>query len=657
MYNPALQVQELKVKSGRFMKKMKVERKGERLFFTFGFDRNLMNEVKNMGKPKWHGFDDVPLKKWSVRDDSRTRFCLDFLMGNHPYDPWTKPLIDITPRKYPGIDRPYDHQLLIARRILTSHYCIIAGEMGTGKTLGTIIAAEETKIPGNDIWFVGPRNACKVFNRELRKWRAHFQPRHVITYERLVSIMKNWKDGDPAPRFVIFDESSRVKTQNAQRSQAAFHLAEAVRAEHGVDGYVIELSGTPAPKTPVDWWHQCEIACPGFLSENHPSKLKKRLCLEEERETPMGVVFPKLITWWDDENKCKHCGQIPSSTDDLAFACGSTCDCGNYEPSVNEVAKLHKRMDGLVTVLFKKDCLDLPEKTYQILKVKPTKDMLQAVRLIKDSESSAIKVINAMKQLSDGFLYADREVGKETCHHCHGKCEVDMPHIIDPDGSFEDPDNVSWVKEKCPTCAGSGKVTSYERYTEFIGSPKIAAMIDDMKQVEDVGRAVVWCGYTGSIDTVSDALLQAGWAVLRIDGKSWGGTLPSGEAVNADTFIAAMDASDANYKELREKYPKICVVGNAKSGGMAFSFTSAPVAWYYSNSNDGEARTQSEDRIHRPGMSLNRGATIVDVICLPCDLMVLNSNKAKRRLETMSMGELETQLDKAVKELGQDGEE
>ena len=647
-FDPTLGNQDLKVKSGRYLKTMNVDRKGKRLYFGFGFDKKLMAEVKNMGKPKWHGFDAKPIKKWSALDDTRTRFCLDYLTGQKPYEPWTKPLDEIVLRDYPGIVAPYDHQIAMARRQITSHYAVHAAEMGAGKTLAMIIAVENTDVTGEDVWFIGPRNACAVFTRELRRWRATFYPRYIMTYEKLVSVMKNWKDGDPAPRFGIFDESSKIKTMTAQRSQAAFALAEANREEHGWNGYVSELTGTPAPRTPVDWWHQCEVAAPGFLSENHPSKLKKRLCLEEMQETPLGVSFPKLITWWDDERKCKNCGQLP---DEMLVG---GCECGTYAPSVNEVAKLHTRMKGLCTVIFKKDCMDLPAMQYEIVKVKPTKEILMAAKLIRDTGSSTIKIINDMKQLSDGFLYAEKPAGEEDCHACNGNGITKMPQLLDPEGDFDDPENVQWVEEKCPNCAGKGKVTKYERYVEYIGSPKLDALVDELDMVADVGRAVVWCAHTGSIDLVRERLLKVGWAVLRIDGKSWGGELPDGTQVPAEVFISAMDAGDPKRKQLFDKYPKVCVVGNAASGGMAFSFTTAPVAWYYSNSNNGEARTQSEARIHRGGMDLNRGATIRDLVMLPNDMVVLKGNKAKRKLETMSMGELDRELAEAMKEIDVD---
>jgi hypothetical protein len=61
------------------------------------------------------------------------------------------------------------------------------------------------------------------------------------------------------------------------------------------------MTGTPAPKSPLDWYSQCEIACPGFLAEGSIHKFKTRLGLFESAENG-GVVFPRLITWYDDES-------------------------------------------------------------------------------------------------------------------------------------------------------------------------------------------------------------------------------------------------------------------------------------------------------------------------------------------------------------------
>ncbi len=111
--------------------------------------------------------------------------------------------------------------------------------------------------------------------------------------------------------------------------------------------------------------------------------------------------------------------------------------------------------------------------------------------------------------------------------------------------------------------------------------------------------------------------------------------------LDANELLKAMDASHPLKTTLREKHDKICFVGNAKAGGMALTLTASPSEIFYSNGFDGEARFQAEDRFHRPGADHNRGCTIYDYICLPSDLLVLNNLKKKRKLQDMSLGEVQ----------------
>ena len=127
--------------------------------------------------------------------------------------------------------------------------------------------------------------------------------------------------------------------------------------------------------------------------------MKASLSLNEQREGAAGM-YPHHITWLDDEKKCKTCGQTKEhekhsanaerqSVDSIiemlksqatGFKAGksdgtaetvvvqakeSNTGFHKFEPSVNEVSRLYKRMRGLVTVVFKKECGDLPEKEYR----------------------------------------------------------------------------------------------------------------------------------------------------------------------------------------------------------------------------------------------------------------------------------------------------
>ena len=101
----------------------------------------------------------------------------------------------------------------------------------------------------------------------------------------------------------------------------------------------------------------------------------------------------------------------------------------------------------------------------------------------------------------------------------------------------------------------------------------------------------------------------------------------------------------AMFQDWLVDYEKVAFVGHPKSAGMGLTLTASPVVIYYSNDFDMEARVQSEDRIHRIGLDMNRGATIIDLIHLSSDLKVLENLQKKRDLQSLSLGEFKMALE------------
>ena len=165
--------------------------------------------------------------------------------------------------------------------------------MGTGKTLAAIEVMEHSLT--HDWWYIAPRSGIAAVEREFRLWKTGVQP-EMMTYEGLVKRIANWIPGMPVPRGIFFDEASKAKTPTAKRSKACLYVANCIRDEHGDDGFVILMSGSPAPKSPADWWHLCEIAWPGFLKEGNRPKFELRLGVFEQMETPQGSTFNKRVT-------------------------------------------------------------------------------------------------------------------------------------------------------------------------------------------------------------------------------------------------------------------------------------------------------------------------------------------------------------------------
>ena len=624
---------------GRFKKEIKLIGGKENLTVKFGYNKRLVEEVKMMEGARWN-----PDKKcWTIAKSQHNDFQMRYLSGEDVYAPYDAPVPILE------TDRPLrEHQLEMAGFMISRPGSLIAGEMGTGKTLSWITATEHLiqnhgyGATPDDIWYIGPVAGVRAVGRELKKWNATFEPR-MITYEKFTKVINNW-DGSAPPQMVCFDESSKLKNRTAQRSKAAKHLADSMRNE--LDDYrIIEMTGTPAPKSPLNWFWQCMIAQPGYLREGKENKFRDRLCLMDKRETMTGGVYFQVSTWWDDERKCATCGELPNHQNHNVATCTHS-----YTPSKNEVSYLYERMKGLVLVKFKKDCLDLPEKQYEEIRLKPTVEMLRAAKIIRSKSPRAITALTLMRELSDGFQYTEKVVGRDECPNClgSGTFRTMMPKEgVDPNKPTMEVSEDDYTVEdiQCPNCSGKGDVPRYERDMDMTETPKDQFLIEELDAHEEVGRYIVFAGFTGTLERLEAIAHTYGWTTLRVDGKGYRGMAPDKAQLDADELLDAMDASHPRFEELRSKYPKLCFIGHPKAAGMALTLTASPVELYYSNDFDGEARMQSEDRFHRLGMDPNKGAIIKDLILLPTDKLVLDNLKQKKRLQNLTLGELDNVLD------------
>lgn len=622
---------EIKLRAGKYMFPAEMWEEKDRIFLKFGFNRTLLEEVKAMEGPKWHGYDEKPRKLWSVKKSHRNLFQLDYLMGKNPYAKYDLPLVEYTSK------RPlYDHQIEMVRHCLTRRSVVLAAEMGTGKTLVAIEVIEQ--FPDKEWFWVGPKPALRAAHEQFAHWKSPAKPK-FLTYEGLTKLMDEWTPGKKAPFGVIFDESSRLKNPTSQRSQAALALAEGIREDHE-DGFVIEMSGSPAPKSPADWWHQCEVACPGFLREGTFMKFKQRMAVIVNREGLTGGSYPHLVTWRDSETKCQTCGEVKEHVAHDAGAAVFNETFHSFVPGANEVVKLYERMKGLVLVKFKKDCLNLPEKVYVTLRAAPSRSTLNAAKLLTAKSVNAAQALIALRELSDGFQYKEVPSGEKGCDNCGHTGQTKEKY--DPQNPEEALSNeaieAGRVAEReaiCPACSGSGKVALYTREAKQIPCPKEDLLREVLAKQEDIGRIVIYAGFTGSVDRCVSICKDEGWSTIRVDGRGWSGSsdLPPGDEALYHLF----------QKELG-KYPKVAFIGQPGAAGMGLTLTAASTIVYYSNDFNAESKIQSEDRIHRAGMNAERGATIVELIHLPTDEKVIENLRKKRQLQDMSMGEVQLML-------------
>ena len=610
-----------------------LEYKDGRIFFVKS-PYSLKDEIKAMRGSHWHQFDEEnPQKIWSVEDCQRNRFQLAFLTGEDVYAWFDRPLMR---HEYA---RPLkEHQKDLADAGLTYHYHIFAAEMGTGKTLA---AQEVIERSGVDWWFwVGPKTSLPNIQREFRKWHFPSDRFHIefFTYEGLTRWVDEWKPDMPVPAGLVCDESSRCKNSSSQRSRACQRLADMIREKYGLKkGFVIEMSGTPSPKSPVDWWSQCEIAWPGFLREGSQKAMEERMAFMVQQTYDEGT-FKKRIGWKDNEKKCAVCGEHAAEGPHELDGLTDPEEYHEFVPSKNEVAYLCQRLKGLVTVKHKKDCLDLPDKRYRKIVCKPAASTLRVAEAIVRAAPNAVTAMTLLRELSDGFQYREVQDGVSRCTHCTDGTVAEWVDPEDSDRTYEaidmlDPDVVGRLQRQtvpCSVCGGLREVPKLVRIAREVPCPKDAALKMLLDENEETGRIVTFAGFTGSVDRVVKLCLSQKWNVVRCDQGVFQVLTHDGENVSEEPldYWANMD------------HPRVAFCANPESGGMSLTLVEARTAVYWSNSWKPEYRIQSEDRIHRIGMDLNKGCLIVDLIHLPSDERVLQVIRENRKLELMTLGEL-----------------
>lgn len=598
---------------------------------------SLKDEVKaSVSNARWN-----PTKKvWTADDNYRTKIVLDFLQGKDVYARYDLPLIDFKPTR----EVLYTHQVLMCQHILTRHYCVLAAEMGTGKTLATVEVLETVKrdMGLSRWWYVAPRSALESVKYDYKKWKSQVMP-HFMTYEEMVRTLGGWDRNMAPPEGVIFDESSRVKTANAQRTQAALHLANNIREYHGDRGFAILMSGSPAPKSPVDWWSQCEIAFPGFLREGTPEKFRERIALMRMEENAGGIKYPKLICYRDSERRCNVCGkfvehevhQVDEFSKLVHVPAGQNMDqqLHEFRPMVDEISIMHKRMTGLVLVQFKKDCLDLPEKVYRTINLKPTVHMKRLAKMVQKSAPTVAQALILMRELSDGFQYHERKVGMMQCEYCKDKISgmgTGKEVYVDVDDEGEPQTRT----RDCIHCGGKGQRAQFVTETVECETPKIQAFKDILEDKEEDGRLIVFAGFTGTIERLCATVVGLGgksgkkWNYIRVDGTGW----------SSDLGITDPQRLIKIFQDGRDDYSNVVFIGHPGSAGMGLTLTASDTTLYYSNDFNAESRIQSEDRTHRPG---SRGCNIIDLVHLPVDQLVIDNLKNKRDLMKITMGDLD----------------
>lgn len=481
-------------------------------------------------------------------------------------------MIDLSRCRLP----PYKHQVEGIERLTTHTSFALFDEMGAGKTLQVIVAAQLLAILDkiDRVVIVAPAAVRAVwFDPELGELAKHLfayfaatiteyhsKPRQwnwfvdvggtkftpqlkiIITnydFIRQIERLKPLRALCNAKTLLVLDESSAVKSWKALQTKACEELRK-------VCGRIILLNGTPIANNPGDLYSQMHLLDPKILACKSYFHFRARYAI-------MGGWQQKQIVAWRD---------IPD---------------------------LQARIAPYVLRRLKEQCLDLPPKIDSVIISVPMtggtwkiyKEMRDdMVAWLNDSTLSAASqaIVKAIRlaQITSGFLggveYQDPIV-------------EDIPDFVEVGPGTAD----SGVAGKTPPDSAPRP----NNVVEEIGREKLDAFLswlEERLEVDPGFKVLVWCRFRPEVVRMG-LEVAAKFPKIAI-GKIWGGQKPWERA----EALRLLDPRTA------PKGP-VVVIGTPASGSMGLNLTAAHTVIYISNDFSLKTRLQSEDRVHRPGQT------------------------------------------------------
>ena len=440
---------------------------------------------------------------------------------------------------------PFDHQREALRRGATRQEFGFFMEMGTGKSKVLIDNIGMLAL-GNEIDFaliIAPKGV-------YRNWVAKEIPEHMSddVYHRVIrwvsggnkaqqnevrsvqdkfdgltlfvmnveafSSLKGQQAGAwLAKRFgsrglIAIDESTTIKNHKAKRTKALMKIATGFR-------YRRLLTGSPVTKSPLDVFAQSEFLRPGLLGFESYWGFQARYAVTSSRK--MGAKsFMQIVGY-------------------------------------KNVDELTDRIEQFSYRVLKKDCLDLPEKTYTARYVTLTDEQH--------------KMYNNIQQVA--------------------------LHMFDSGEMVSAPAVITQLLRLQQVMSGHLKTDDGETLT--FPSRRMDALAEIMDEHD--GKAIIWSRFRYDIKGITE-MLNARF------GQG------SAAAYFGDTPDDVRNQIVKNFQD--PKHPLRFFVGNPATAGYGLTLTEANLVVYYANDFNLETRIQSEDRAHRIGQ--RNPVTYVDLI-------------------------------------------
>ena len=464
--------------------------------------------------------------------------------------------------------KPYEHQLKALKRSWKKPFFAYFMEMGTGKSKVLIdnisMLYDNGKIDGALIiapkgvyknWYDQeiPNHMVNHIDKKVVLWQATISQKQQRELDSLfktdedlhilimnVEALSTQKGVDFAKKFLFshralmaVDESTTIKNPDAKRTKNICDLGLAARFSR-------ILTGSPVTKSPLDLYKQCEFLQPELLGFSSYYAFRSR--------------YAKLKT--------------------MNFGGKSFQIVAGYK-NLDELAEIIKPFSERI---LKKDCLDLPPKTY-------TKRTIQL-------SSEQQKLYTQMKRMAVAEMHNKTMTTSTALVQLMRLQQITCGHFKADDGT---------VKQ--------------------IKNNRVSELLNVLDEVE--GKAVIWCHWRHDINNVVAAI-----------SKDYGPR-------SVVTYYGDTTTEDRQkaIKEIQNPDSEVrFLVGTPQTGGYGITLTEANTMIYFSNGYDLEKRTQSEARIDRIGQT--RNMTYVDIIAeKTVDEKIVKALRKKIDIASQIMGE------------------
>lgn len=333
---------------------------------------------------------------------------------------------------------------------------------------------------------------------------------------------------------IAIDESTTIKNHKAKRTKSLMKIAAGF-------SYRRLLTGSPVTKSPLDVYSQCEFLRPGLLGYDSYWAFQSRYAVVKKQNMG-GRSFTQVVGY-------------------------------------RNLDELTDRIDRYSYRVLKKDCLDLPEKTYTARYIPLTKEQ---------------KMMYERIQREALMLFDDGEM-------------VTAPAVIT---------QLLRLQQVL-----SGHIKTDEGKVVTFPTKRMDALHEIMDEHD--GKAIIWSRFRYDIQAI----------VLTLK-KKYGEHAAAGYF--GDTGDEERNDIVRNFQD--PNHPLKYFVGNPATAGYGLTLTEADLVVYYANDFNLETRIQSEDRAHRIGQK--NPVTYVDLICEgTIDEKIVKSLRAKIDIGAKVLGE------------------